>query len=200
MTLLGSIYRLSHNEVNMYLVVSHDEACLIDASTPVDMLIRAINNMQENFKLKYILLTHGHFSHVRYLVEIKLKLGGEIYIHNDDRSLLRELGVELEDVFLLRGFDKFKIGSIEIVAYHTPGHTEGSVCFYSKHLNALFSGDTLLRGSFGRIWAPHSMGKMLRSLKTISRMLPPETIVYPGHGSETKLRDEGWLDGLDMLS
>jgi glyoxylase-like metal-dependent hydrolase (beta-lactamase superfamily II) len=44
------------------------------------------------------------------------------------------------------------------------------------------------------------MGKMLRSLKTISRMLPPENVVYPGHGSETRLKDEGWLDGLDMLS
>lgn len=200
MTLLVSIYRLSHNEVNNYLVVSPEEACLIDASTPVDILIRAMNNMQENFKLKYILLTHGHLNHVRYLAEIKSELGGEIYIHKDDQSLLKELSVELKDVFLLRGFDKFKIGSIEIIAYHTPGHTEGSVCFYSKHLNALFSGDTLLRGSFGRIWGPHSMGKMLRSLKTISRILPPETIVYPGHGSETRLKDEGWLDGLDMLS
>jgi len=184
----------------MYLVVSHDEACLIDASAPVDMLIRTISNMQENFKLKYILLTHGHFNHVRYLVEIKSNLGGEIHIHYDDQSLLKELCIELKDVFLLRGFDKFKVGSLEIIAYHTPGHTEGSVCFYSGQLNALFSGDTLLRGSFGRIWGPHSMGKMLRSLKTISRMLPPETTVYPGHGSETRLKDEGWLDGLDMLS
>jgi len=184
----------------MYLVVSHDEACLIDASTPVDMLIRTIGNMQKNFKLKYILLTHGHFNHVRYLVEIKSKLGGEIYIHYDDQSLLKELDIELKDVSLLRGFDKFKVGSIEIIVYHTPGHTEGSVCLYSRHLDALFSGDTLLRGSFGKVWGPHSMGKMLRSLKTISRMLPPETAVYPGHGSETRLKDEGWLDGLDMLS
>lgn len=184
----------------MYLVVSHDEACLIDASTPVDMLIRTIGNMQKNFKLKYILLTHGHFNHVRYLVEIKSKLGGEIYIHYDDQSLLKELDIELKDVSLLRGFDKFKVGSIEIIVYHTPGHTEGSVCLYSRHLDALFSGDTLLRGSFGKVWGPHSMGNMLRSLKTISRMLPPKTAVYPGHGSETRLKDEGWLDGLDMLS
>ena len=57
-----------------------------------------------------------------------------------------------------------------------------------------------MRGSFGKILGPHSMGKIVRSLKTISRMLPPETAVYPGHGSETRLKDEGWLDGLDMLS
>jgi glyoxylase-like metal-dependent hydrolase (beta-lactamase superfamily II) len=164
------------------------------------MLIRTISNTQENFKLKYILLTHGHFNHVRYLAEIKRNLNGEIYIHYDDLSLLKELGIELKDVSQIRGFDKFKVGSIEIIAYHTPGHTEGSVCYYSSHLNALFSGDTLLRGSFGKIRGPHSMGKMLRSLKTISRMFPPETVVYPGHGSETRLKDEGWLDGLDMLS
>lgn len=196
----NKIYKISYNEVNSYLVIIGDEACLIDASAPAEMVVEAVGKIQGDFKIKYILLTHGHLNHVRYVSEIKSTLGGAIYLHFEDRSLLHESGIKLEDISLLKGYDKLEIGSIEFVVYHTPGHTDGSVCFYSRKLNALFTGDTLLKGGFGKIWGPHSMSKILRSLKTLSRLIPPETVVYPGHGLETRLGNEAWLDGLDLLS
>ena len=92
------------------------------------------------------------------------------------------------------------MGGLELRVYHTPGHTEGSVCLEVKKLDALFSGDTPPRGAYGRIDGPHSMGKMVISLEMLSRSIPPDTTVYPGHGPTTRIEDEVWLDGLDMLS
>ncbi|MEM1583925.1 MAG: MBL fold metallo-hydrolase [Nitrososphaerota archaeon] len=197
---MDKIFKISFNGVNSYLINSRDEACLVDASMPVSILMETISGIRDYFKFKYILLTHGHLNHVRYVSEVRSLSNGKTYIHVDDRPLLREEGIGIDDVYTLRGFDKFKVGDIEIIVYHTPGHTDGSVCFYSRELNAIFTGDTLMKGGFGKIRGPHSMSRMLKSLKTISRLIPPDTTVYPGHGFETRLEDEAWLDGLDMLS
>ena len=196
---LREILKFTHDNVNTYLILDQNRGCLIDAAVPVDVVINELDKLEGKLELRYILLTHGHLNHVRYLPEIKSRLGGEVYIHPSDLPLLIELSNNLQ-TNPLKNLDRLNLPSLQLVVFHTPGHTEGSTCFYVKELNALFTGDTLLRGGFGEIKGPHSMGRMLRSLKMISRTLPPETIVYPGHGSETKLKNEAWLDGLDMLS
>ncbi len=196
---MSKILKFAQNDVNTYLILDQDEVVLIDAALPAGLLIEELDRLGRKHELRYILLTHGHLNHVRYLPEIKSRLGGEVYIHPSDLPLLLEIPYNLE-THPLKNLDRLKLSSLELVVFHTPGHTEGSACFYVRELNALFSGDTLLRGGFGEIRGPHSMGRMLRSLKMISRTLPPETIVYPGHGSETTLKDEAWMDGLDMLS
>lgn len=198
--ILNKIFKLVHNKVNTYLIISQSEGCLIDASIPANTLIEELDKLGESLKLRYILLTHGHFNHIRYIPQIKFKLGGRIFIHPEDLSLLHELPLDLEEIYPLKNLNKLEMGSLEVIAYHTPGHTGGSMCFYVKDMNALFSGDTLLKGGFGEIKGPYAMDRMIRSLKTVSKSLPPETIVYPGHGSETILKCEAWLDGLDLLS
>ena len=74
---------------------------------------------------------------------------------------------------------------------HTPGHTQGSCCYYFEEDNILVSGDTLFEGSVGRSDLPTGNGATLtRSLKERLMLLPEETLVFPGHGNGTTIADE----------
>lgn len=70
----------------------------------------------------------------------------------------------------------------------TPGHTPGSVCFYMG--NRLFTGDTILREKTGRIDLPGGNAEYLQESLAVISKLPPETIIYPGHGADTTIEYE----------
>ena len=83
------------------------------------------------------------------------------------------------------------IEGIEFKVIWTPGHTQGSCCYYFEKDNILISGDTLFEGSVGRSDLPTGDGKLLsRSLKERLMILPDETLVFPGHGNSTTIADE----------
>ncbi len=68
---------------------------------------------------------------------------------------------------------------------HTPGHTEGSSCFYNESEKALISGDTIFFQSYGRTDLPGgSEAQMQESLSKIFESLPSDILVYPGHGAD----------------
>jgi len=121
-------------------------------------------------------------------------------MHQSDTELLRESGIPFEPDMPLKDRASLPLDDCVIQVLHTPGHTPGSLCFYVKKARALFTGDTLLKGEYGKIWGPHSMGLMLRSLKRLNSIMPPKTTVHPGHGSQTTMSREAWLDCLDNLS
>ena len=76
----------------------------------------------------------------------------------------------------------------EVIA--TPGHTEGSCCFYFEESGILIAGDTLFAESVGRTDFPTgSMSALVKSVKERLFVLPDETKVYPGHGDSTTI---GW--------
>src|SRR5216117_1284573 len=94
---------------------------------------------------------------------------------------------------LLKEGSEIKVGDLTFRTLHTPGHTEGSACFYVASEETLFTGDTLYAGSHGRTDTfGGSPAKMVFSLRRLKE-LPPTTHVYPGHGTETMLGDESWL-------
>jgi glyoxylase-like metal-dependent hydrolase (beta-lactamase superfamily II) len=89
----------------------------------------------------------------------------------------------------LKDGDQVEAGGLKLEVLHTPGHSEGSLCFY--HPGSLFSGDTLFRRSVGRYDFPGgSREKLVRSIQTRLYALPGTTVVYPGHGEETTLQEE----------
>ena len=70
---------------------------------------------------------------------------------------------------------------------HTPGHTPGGICLrIGKHL---FSGDTLFPGGPGRTGSPKDFQEILATIEHRLLRLPEETIVYPGHGEDTTIRE-----------
>ena len=88
------------------------------------------------------------------------------------------------------------VADIELVAMHTPGHTEGSTCFYLASEKALFSGDVLFKGNVGRVDLPGGDAQAMEHSLARVAALPPETRVYPGHGDTTTIGAElPWLRG-----
>ncbi len=191
-------FSASPKEPNVYLVINGQEAAIIDAAHSNKDIKYTLDEL--GVRLKYILITHGHPSHVHSLSQVKKEIGGMVCLHKSDTELLKEVASHLEPDLLLKDNISLKLGKTMIKVLHTPGHTPGSLCFYIRDARALFTGDTLFKGEFGRIRGPHSMGLMLRSLKRLNSVIPPKTTVYPGHGPNTTMLKEAWLDTLDNLS
>jgi len=182
----------------VYLLIHGQEAAVIDAAHSNKDIKNTIDELGAH--LKYILVTHGHLSHVHCLSQVKKDMGGMVCLHKSDAELLKEVDSHLEPDLLLKDNVSLKLGKTMIKVLHTPGHTPGSLCFHIREAKALFTGDTLFKGEFGKIRGPHSMGLMLRSLKRLNSVIPPKTTVYPGHGPSTTMSKEAWLDTLDNLS
>jgi hydroxyacylglutathione hydrolase len=82
-------------------------------------------------------------------------------------------------------------GTTDLIALHVPGHSPGSLAFYSEKDNSVFTGDALFKASIGRTDLPGGDHEtLLESIKNRLFVLPPSTIVYPGHGDKTTILAE----------
>ena len=115
-------------------------------------------------------------------------------LNNSDINLSGYIGlpeIELEPDSRVDGGDIIHIGNLQFKVIHTPGHTKGSSCLYCDKERCLFSGDTLFRGTWGRTDLPTgSLEEIMDSITNKLLVLPDETIVYPGHGKATMIKEE----------
>ena len=173
---------------NEYLIYDKGEAVTIDVDTSIDDVLGHLQ--QEGLTLKWILATHGHLSHVRAVSRLKAETGAAFGIHLWDSELFAEdlpdLGIDRS----LKDNETLPVGRATIKVLHTPGHTKGSLCYWLRSAEAIFTGNTLLKGGNGRIWGPKSMSLMLFSLKRLNYSLPMATAVYPGEGEPTTLKKD----------
>jgi hydroxyacylglutathione hydrolase len=154
-----------------------------------------------------ILLTHSHWDHTAEVSLLKEQLQVPIYIHKEDVKNLEEPGSDRlpllypiravkPDDYLYDG-QILMVGELAIEVIHTPGHTPGGVCFYLKQQKALFSGDTLFKGTIGNLSFPTARPKLMwASLERLAK-LPKDTKVYPGHGPATTIGAEEWLSNAE---
>lgn len=144
---------------------------------------KAISNYiyRNEFIPKLIILTHGHPDHTGGVKTVKGELGVPAAIHKLDK-------LDCTDRYLADR-EIMEIGREKLIIIHTPGHTPGSICL--SGCGILFSGDTLFKAGVGRTDLPGGSWKELEdSLRNKLFTLPPETVVYPGHGPETRIGDE----------
>jgi len=146
-----------------------------------------------------ILITHGHFDHLLGVADLADGTGAPVYMPEGERSLLESpqpahlpAGVALRpwtpDV-LVNGGETIELAGIELDVLSVPGHSPAHVAYYAD--GSLFSGDVLFAGSVGRADLPGAdWNTLLGSIRTLVDTLPPDTVVYPGHGPSTTLAAE----------
>ncbi|MBU3832778.1 MAG: MBL fold metallo-hydrolase [Candidatus Desulfovibrio faecigallinarum] len=183
---------------NSYILDNGIEALAIDVGgDPADMLAFLSRN---NLKLLAILITHRHFDHLYGVAALQKVLDVPCYLPSGE-DVLRDSeaaqggiwGMPMVPAFSETSLSEgsTRIGSFEITVLNTPGHTPGSVSYYIREAGCVFTGDALFYRSVGRTDFP--MGdhqKLLASIRENLFTLPPETIVYPGHGPQSSIGDE----------
>ncbi len=188
---------------NCYIVEDEEtrETMVIDPGGEDEKIIDMLDSLGID-NLKYIYLTHCHGDHFGGIIELKNKKGGKVLIHRDDSEGLYNKDISLtyyigmEDITLeadsrVDEKDKIHLGNLEFEVIHTPGHTKGSTCLYCKEQAMLFSGDTLFKGTWGRTDLPTaSFQDIINSITNKLVTLPDNTIVYPGHGKLTRIKEE----------
>lgn len=187
---------------NCYIVEDEEtkETIVIDPAGELEKITDMLNILEA--KLKYIYLTHCHGDHTGAVVELKNRCGGTILIHriesenlnNPQITLNYYIGIpeiELESNSRIDDNDLIHIGNIEFRVIHTPGHTNGGTSLFCEKEKLLFSGDTLFRGTWGRTDLPTgSLNDIMNSITNKLLILPDDTIVYPGHGKSTMIKEE----------
>ena len=186
---------------NVYIIQDElsKETMVVDPGAEVDKIIDMLDILKAD--LKYIYLTHCHGDHIGGVSELQRRKGGKILIHrfdaegltNPEISLTNFLGIDasFEPDSRLNDGDLLHLGDLEFKVIHTPGHTKGGTCLYCAKEGFLISGDTLFRGTWGRTDLPTgSLEDIMDSITRKLLILPNKTIVYPGHGKSTMIREE----------
>jgi glyoxylase-like metal-dependent hydrolase (beta-lactamase superfamily II) len=157
-------------------------AVLIDAANEAGKLIEAVGDLE----LVAILETHGHADHWQALAEVQARFPGAwTGAHPSDLRMFPEPPPARS----LEHGEVVEFGQRRLRVMATPGHTPGSICFY--HPGFVFTGDTLFPGGPGATTPPlGDFPTIVESIRTQLLPLPPETVVFPGHGDSTSIGAE----------
>ncbi len=188
---------------NTYIIIGRDEktALIVDPSYKPERIIEYISSL--GLELKAMLITHGHFDHIGAVDKIKAHYNVPVITHEEEARIMADSIKNLSTYFLAREVTATADTYIEdgdILDYGddlvfkvitVPGHSVKGVCYYSQEENVVFTGDTLLAGSIGRTdYYNGNQSDLVEAINNRLMFLPDETKVFPGHGSDTTIRNE----------
>ncbi len=153
-------------------------ALLIDPGAEPDTLLAMLGDSEP----VGILVTHSHLDHIAALREMREALRVPVLAHRSATN------VEA-DRWLEEG-DRVELGEYTLCIYHSPGHTEDSVCYYVEEGNRVFVGDAIFEGGPGHTSSPRAFRVTLRTLRDVILPWPNDTVCYPGHGPSFRLGDK----------
>jgi glyoxylase-like metal-dependent hydrolase (beta-lactamase superfamily II) len=185
---------------NCYLVLDETtgECAVIDPGEAAGLILHKLQ--ASGARATAIWLTHAHLDHVLGVPLLKEETGAPVWLHAADRPLYDRVPEQAQWYGLAaeplpppdRAYgagDTVRVGSIEFVVRHTPGHSPGSVCLIGS--GVVFGGDVLFAGSIGRSDLPGGdHDTLIQSIERELLVLPDETIVYSGHGPQTTVGHE----------
>lgn len=200
------IFQFNPIGVNTYVLYDETNECvIIDAGCfyhdEKEYLLNFI--LDNNLVVKHLLNTHLHFDHVLGNEFVKEQFGLDTEANKFDQFLLDGLPAQMrmfgfdpiENVpvvgrYLEEG-DIVEFGNQQLKILQIPGHSPGSIVFYSSENNCVFVGDVLFRYSVGRTdLAGGDHRQLIEGIQQKLLVLPPDTVVYPGHGPATTIGDE----------
>jgi hydroxyacylglutathione hydrolase len=183
---------------NCYIIGSETvkQGLIIDPGDSPDSILNAVKEM--GISIKVIVATHGHIDHIGAIGRLKKTIDASVLIHRADASALQgdgrffwgmPYGPPLSPDRMLQEGDSIDVADLHFKVINTPGHTYGGICLYGH--GALFTGDTLFHHSIGSSGiGTGTHGQLIDSIIDKLMVLPPETIIYPGHGSQTTVEEE----------
>jgi glyoxylase-like metal-dependent hydrolase (beta-lactamase superfamily II) len=173
-----------------------DAAILIDPGLQNGRTLQLLD--ERGWRCERILLTHGHGDHVNGVPAIVAVHRCPVALHRADRAQLPSMRflpgipVDTPDVHIDEDLADGQVidwHGLDIGVVHTPGHTQGSVCFTAG--TDLLSGDTLFRRGIGRADLPGGdLPQLMASVEHRLYVLAPDTVVHPGHGPATTVGEE----------
>ena len=200
-------YRLvfSPIDVNTYILADVSGDCaIIDCGCYDDDEFAMLENFLNEKNLKPVLLlnTHCHLDHVfgnRYIFKKYNLRPWACELDETNRKNASHhaslFGLVMDEPpypgHFIKDGEIISFGSISLVALYVPGHSPGSIAFYSEENESVFTGDALFAGSIGRTDLPGgNYETLINSINTRLFTLPPSTVVNPGHGGETTIGTE----------
>lgn len=186
-------------QTNCYLLKSGGEAIIVDPGDEPARILRFV--MDINVTPTRIVATHTHFDHVLGVDGVRKAAKVPFLIHPEDLSMLQSMqsrvrqfmGFEVSpppkvDGYLKDG-ESLQVGEEKIRVLHTPGHSPGSISLSGD--GYVLTGDALFNQSIGRTDLPGGdLKTLMHSIRERLFKLDDDTIVYPGHGPETRIGDE----------
>lgn len=174
---------------NTYLVKNNQKLLIIDPGFRADKIIEQISDDET---VLAIILTHGHYDHIGAVNDVLAKYDVPVYASLNEKTLLADPNKSFYDGQIEKDityFSKdFQVDDFKIIVHHTPGHTAGSVMFEIE--NHLFSGDTIFKGSIGRMDLPTGSTSDMQTSLAYIKNLTKDYHIYPGHGDNTTLSFE----------
>jgi glyoxylase-like metal-dependent hydrolase (beta-lactamase superfamily II) len=184
---------------NCYIAADADRnAIVIDPGACPQSLLDYLTN--HAFRVKAYVLTHSHLDHISALDELVAALPADVALHPEENDWAfceknewlpaYPRTAEVAIARPLRHGQAFADGGLAYSVIHTPGHSPGSVCLWFPREKIVFSGDTLFAGTVGRTDLHRSNRTALIRSLGVFFMMPPETVIYAGHGNRTTVATE----------
>lgn len=189
---LGTLHYFDHNlEVHRVVVGPYannvfvvrcthtGDAVLIDAANEHERLL----DLCRALGVRRVLETHGHHDHIQAIPAMR-EAGYDVAVTEADAGMLGEMGYDS----IIEDGQVIEVGRLRLEAIHNPGHTPGSISFKVHDAPLLFTGDTLFPGGPGATHFPGGdFDTIIRSIDEKLFTFPPNTVVLPGHGSDTTI-------------
>ena len=182
-------------------VAEQADCAIIDPGLGAEVLVRFLQ--RKNLRPQLIILTHGHIDHIAGVEPLRRAFGAvPVAIHRADSNMLVDseanLSLMMGEPFEAAAADRLleegnlvEAAGVPMRVLHTPGHTPGGICLHCPEEKTVFVGDTLFSGSIGRTDFPGGdFDQLIAAIRSKLLTLPPETIVYNGHGPATTIGAE----------
>jgi glyoxylase-like metal-dependent hydrolase (beta-lactamase superfamily II) len=157
-------------------------------------------------RIGLIVITHAHWDHIGDAAMLRERTGAPLAAHplavdrlGHPGSALFELSQPIPPVTpdrLLNEGDTVTVGRHSFHVLHLPGHDQAHIVLYSEPDRLFLGGDVLFPGGHGRVDIPGSDPATMNASLTRLVDMPPDVVVYPGHGAPTTIGAEVWLQGV----